>query len=452
MKTRIISVFAFLFLLPNIQAQEEEIIDRVVAVIGDQIVMESELQSLFLQNRAQSPRVSERRLKCTTLDELMVQKLLLNQAKLDSVEVTAAEVEADINERLNSFIAQIGSVEALEEYYNKSLLEIKDDFRDLIREQLLARRMQSNVSNDIAVTPSEVQAFYNSLPKDSLPIINAKVEILQILLNPPYSEVAKLDVRERLLNLRRRILEGESFRTLAILYSEDEGSAANGGELGFFTREKMYKEFSDAAFDLQPNAVSRIVETEAGLHIIQLIAREGDQVNVRHILMRPKVTPAEKEQALSRLDSIANLIRRDSITFRGAAFYYSEDESTKTTGGLVINPMSYQMSTQFEMNQLPPATYQVVREMEVGEISRAFEEVDPRTRTPQFKIIKLESKIDPHPINLQQDYQLLQEYTIQSKQDEVFFDWLKEKQRLTYVRIVDDYKTCPFRIDWLQNK
>lgn len=417
-----------------------KIIDQVVAVVGNNIILESDIENTYLQMRAQG-MTSTGDMKCEVLEDLLTQKLMLNQAKVDSIEVTKNQVERELDNRLQMFIDQIGSQERLEAYYNKSLLEIKDDFRELIMEQLLTQQMQSIIASEITVTPSEVKNFYRNTPKDSLPMIPAQIEYSQLLRNPPFSEQSKLAVRQRLLDLRKRIIEGGDFATLAILYSEDPGSAKKGGELGYLSKNDLVPKFANAAFSLKQGAVSPIVETKFGFHIIQMIDRKGERVNVRHILIKPKVTAKEKEQALSFLDSLVRQIRMDSILFLTAVRFFSEDEDTRVNGGIMVNPQTG--DTKFQLEQMEQSTAEAVRSLETGKVSDPFESND-MTGNKVFKIIEITNRIDPHQANFKNDYTVLQEMTKMSKQQEALFNWIEEKQKTTYIRIDESYKGCHF--------
>jgi len=440
-------VFPFI-LLPLLCAAQEEIVDQVVAVVGDNIVLQSDVENQVLQIRSQGALTPRNQLRCEVLEDLLAQKLLLNQAQVDSIEVTSSQVEMDLDRRLQMFISQVGSAENLEAYYNKSILEIKDDFRELVRDQLLTEQMQREIAGELTITPSEVKSFYNSIPPDSLPLINSQIMISQIVKNPPFREQTKFEVREKLLNLRKRIIEGESFVTLAVLYSEDVGSAPKGGELGFRNRSDFVQEFADAAFSLKENTVSPIVETEFGFHIIQLIARRGDQINVRHILMRPKIQPEEILEAKNFLDSLANLVRNDSLSFEMAARYFSEDELSSVNGGIVINPITG--NTKFEMEQLHPSVVQAIRDSKIGEISESFQSVDESGNTV-FKIVKIKSRSNPHPANLKEDYAILHDMAKAEKQQEEFLEWIMDKQKTTYIKVNPPFRTCNFASEgWLK--
>jgi peptidyl-prolyl cis-trans isomerase SurA len=319
----------------RISAQQRMIIDKIVAIVGESTILESDVQMQYVQMRRQGMISAGKASRCRILEDIMVQKLLYHQSKLDSLPLDPGEVERQLDARLEVFVKQIGSQEALEKFYHKSFLEIKDDFRDDVREQVLAGKEQGNIIQDVTMTPGEVKSFYKKLPKDSIPVIPEQYEIQQIQINPPYSAEAKIAARQKLLDLRKRIIEGERFSTLAILYSEDPGSARRGGELGYTGKAELDKDFARVAFSLRKGQVSPIVETRFGYHIIQLIDRKGDMINVRHILIKPKLSADAIRRANTLLDSIARQIRIDSLSFRKAAFLYSEDKETRTTGGLV---------------------------------------------------------------------------------------------------------------------
>jgi peptidyl-prolyl cis-trans isomerase SurA len=438
----------------NLMAQEEAVVvDKVVAVVGNNIVKLSDIENQYLQAKTQGLLSSQGDLKCDVFEELLTQKLFLNQSRIDSVEVSEGEVEMQLARRMDFFINQIGSQERLEEYFNKSMLEIKNDFRDPIREQLLTEKMQREVIGEINVTPSEVKRFYKSLPEDSIPHIDSEIQYRQVVLYPPKNEEAVLDVKERLLELRQRILNGESFATMAVLYSEGP-SATQGGELGYMSRGSLDPAYAKAAFSLQKGGISKIVESEFGFHIIQLIDRRDDKVNTRHIIMKPKITTEDIEKAMSKLDSISKLIQNDSISFKMAARYFSQDEDTYLNGGIVINQNQQSMnfgSSNFHLDDLSPTEFNVIRDLEVDEISRSFQSVDDKQKKV-FKVVKLISKTDPHVANLEQDYNLLKNMAKQMKQQELIQNWIAEKLKSTYVSIDESYGNCNFSMEgWKQN-
>ncbi len=436
-----------LFILHDAHAQENRIVDQVVAIVGDKIILQSDIETQFLELRAQGASTSGD-MKCEILEEFLVQKLLLNQAEIDSILVSEAEVELQLNQRLDYFIGQIGSQKALEEYFGKSILEIKEDFRDVIREQIITQKMQGEIVGKLAATPAEVRKFYNRIPEDSLPRVNSQVEISQIVIYPPLADEAVFSVKERLLDLRKRIIAGEDFTTLAVLYSEDPGSSPRGGEIGFLGKGELDPAYAKTAFSLKEGSVSTIVESEFGYHIIQLIERQGDKVNTRHILLKPKVTTEASRKTLNKLDSITQLIRIDTLTFKEAARYYSQDEKSRVNGGIRVNPAN--QTTRFEMDEFQPAEFRVIRQLKVGEISEPIETVDEKGKKV-YKVVKLTSQTKPHVANLEEDFNMLKEMTLMQKQQQIVENWVQEKKQNTYIRIDKSFSNCDFQRNWKNN-
>jgi peptidyl-prolyl cis-trans isomerase SurA len=423
------------------------IIDEVIAVIGDKRILYSDIEQNILQLKAQGDRVDENT-RCITLEQLLVQKLLLNQSEVDSLEVTDSQVEGELNSRMLYFINAIGSEQKLEDYFKKSTLEIKQDLRGEIKEQLLTNKMRQKITEGLSVTPSEVRAYYKSLPQDSLPYIDAEVEYNQILLYPKSSEQAIIDVREKLLGIRERIINGESFTTLAVIYSEDPGSAVKGGDIGWLAKSELDPEYARAAFALKKGSVSKIVESSFGYHIIQCIDRTEDRIHTRHILLRPKIEKSEKTEAISRLDSIVRLARLDSLKFNLAAMQYSQDEDTRVNGGQAVNP--YRRGIRWKMDEFEPAEYNIINNLKVGEISDPYESTDNKGKAA-FKVIWLKNRTNPHVGNLKEDYNLFKAKASQIKQNEMVNNWAEDKIKTTYIRISDDYARCSFSLQgWLK--
>ncbi|HPT03930.1 MAG TPA: peptidylprolyl isomerase, partial [Bacteroidales bacterium] len=312
---------------------------------------------------------------------------------------------------------------------------------------LMAEQVQSKITENIKITPSEIKAFYNRMPDDSIPFIDTEYEIGQIVKQPPVSAEALSEAKEKLMNLRQRIVKGESFSTLAILYSEDPGSAKKGGELGMFSRGEMYPEFEAVAFGLKPNQVSDIIKTKAGLHILQLIERKGDYVNVRHILIQPKVSPFDLAKASSYLDSIAGVIKHDSISFEKAALKYSDDPG-KINGALMVNPQTN--TSRFEAKQLDPKVFFIVDKMKVGEISKAVP-LTTEEGKQAFQLLYLKVRTDPHKANLKDDYNKIQNWALEEKKGKAIDDWIKSKTDKTYISIIDEFKNCNFQHKWITN-
>ena len=308
------------------QTANDSIVDGVVAVVGANVILRSDIETQYLQFRAQGNiQGSAEKVRCQILEGLLFQKLLYHQAQIDSVKVTDAEVDGQMDHRMRMFISQIGSPEKLEEYYQKSISEIKNEMRDIIKEQMMVQQSKEKITKDVNVTPSEVKVFLKRLPKDSIPEISSEIEVGMIMKSPVIGDAEKQACIDRLKNFKERIKKGDDFSTLAVLYSEDPGSAKKGGELGMFKRGDMRIEFEAAAFKLKPGEISDIVETEDGFHIIQMIERKGEYINVRHILIQPKVSLASMTSAKATLDSVGNLIEQKKITFADAVVRFSDD-------------------------------------------------------------------------------------------------------------------------------
>lgn len=425
---------------------QNKVLDEVVAVVGDRIILDSDIEKQAIQYRQQG-YYSGGNIKCEVLEEQLYQKMLLNQAEIDSIEVTESEVESEMQRRIQYFISQLGSEQKLEEFYGKSIVEIKEEFRPMIADQIKSQRMQSELTKDVDITPTEVRNFYNTIPEDSLPLINTKLQIQQIVKYPEISEVEVLEVKERLQKFKERIEKGERFATLAALYSEDEGTAAKGGKLGYVGRGDLVPEFAAVAFKLEKGQISRIVKTEYGYHIIELIDRKGEKINVRHILLKPEVKAEEKVKAQKFLDSLRNEVINDTLTWTEAARMYSEDPDTRTNAGLLIN---YQDgSSHFEKNQVEPSIAYAIKDLDPGDISKPFEAEDDKGKTV-YKIVRIKSRKKAHTANMQDDYQAIQEMALREKKETFVEDWIEQKHESTYIRIVDKYKDCTFKYKWLK--
>jgi len=440
----------FIFLLLTITAittnAQEKVVDQIIGVVGSNIILQSELESQYLQYLAQGlePSPSSR---CEILEDMLFQKLLINQAQIDSVEVTEAQVESELDKRMRYFINQLGSEKALEDYLGKSILQIKADYKDEIKGLLLAQQMQSKITGKVVVTPAEVRSYFNQIPTDSLPFINSEVEVGQIVKMPPLSKEEKQNVKDKLQNIRERILKGEDFSTLAILYSEDPGSAKNGGELGFVNREDLVPEFAAVAFNLKGSEVSNVIESPYGYHILQLISRRGEQVNVRHILLTPKVSSADLTKAQVYLDSIYSLmLKYDTLNFEKAALRFSDDAETKNNAGLIINPQTG--TTKFETQELDPAIFFTIDKLKLGEFSRPVR-MQTKDGKSAYRILYLKSRTLPHRANLKEDYQRIQNVAMTQKQAKIVSDWVKKKKSTTYIKIDEEFKSCDFRYKWI---
>lgn len=436
MKTR----FAYILLgglLSMNAAAQPIVIDRVIGIIGDFNILQSDVEQEYLQMKMSQQKLDPS-VRCAIYNSYIERKLLMNQAKIDSVEVGPDMVELQMEARLDYFISQFGSEQEMEDYFSKSIFDIKDDLREAIQEQMITDQVRRSIIEDVTTTPSDVKNFFRSMDPDSIPYINTKVELEQIVTYPNYSEEAVYEVKERLLELRKRVQEGEDFGTLAVLYSEAP-EAARRGEIGFMTRSQLDKAYADAAWALKPGQVSKIVESSFGYHIIQMIERRGDRINTRHILMNPKADANAMQKAIGKLDSLRTVIEADSISFDWAAKYFSEDEKTSVNGGLVVNPQTN--ASSFELDELPTKDYYTIRYMEIGDLSEPFESTDHNHKVC-YKMLYLKSRTEPHRANLKQDYMLLQNMALAEKNNEVMNAWYEEKKQSTYISIDPAFRDC----------
>jgi peptidyl-prolyl cis-trans isomerase SurA len=419
-------------------------IDKVVAVVGEKPILLSEVSAQFEQMKAQNP-ASDSSMYCVILEDLILQKLMINQAEKDSIEVTDAQVDGELDKKIRYFVAQIGSVEELEAYLGKSIAQIKEDFRDKIRDQLLIQQMQSKIAGDIKVSPADVRKFYTSIPKDSLPFVESEIQVAQIIRKPPVNLAEKDRVFKEISDIRQRIIDGKSFASMAAFYSEDVGSAAKGGELGFVSRGDLVPEFEAAAFQLKGKEISPVIESMYGYHIVQLIERRGELINVRHILMAPKASPDDLEKARIKLDSLSQQIRLGTISFEDAAQRFSDDAESKNNGGIMVN--SATGSTFFEISQLDQSLFFVVDKLKLGEISEPIV-VRSGEKKEAYRIVMLRSRTEPHVANLEDDYQRILTAAENEKREEKVRDWIARKRKSFFVKINPDYSWCTFINDW----
>lgn len=443
-------LFPILLLLISVQIKAQndgKVIDKTIAVVGSEMLLHSSLEGQIASLRSQGVIVDENN-KCELMEELLFQKLLLHQAKLDSVVVSDEEVEMEIDRRLSYFIAQIGSERKLEQYYKKSIKEIKEEFRTTIKEQMVSQRMQGKIGAGTTITPKEVKAFFKKIPEDSIPIIESEVSYAQILMYANESEEEINAAKERIEGIRERIIKGEDFATLAILYSEDEGSAKNGGEIGFLGRAELVPEYSSMAFKLKNTAVSPVVKSKFGFHIIQLIERRGQKVNTRHILIKVKVSEEEVRNTKQLADSLYNAIPNDTLTFGEYALKYSDDEASAKSDGVVVNPQTG--TAYFNLDEVEPQVYYTLEKLKEGEISKPVPAQSPDGKKG-YRIVKLLSKTEPHKASLETDYAKIYQAALTAKENEKTMGWIKNKLDDTYIHISDDYKKCNFENPWVKN-
>ena len=443
---RIFAIIAIVTICNTIgYAQQQQVIDKVVAVVGSNIILQSEIEEQYLQYRLQGGvKGSASSIRCEILEDLLFRKLMLNQAELDSISVTDEQIDSEVERYVRYYVSQLGSIEKLEKYYDKNIAEIRDDLHKQLKEKQLMEEVQRSIVSGVSATPSDVRDFYRSIPRDSIPMVSAQYEIAELVKKPPITLDEKLAVKDELYNIRARILKGERFSTLARIYSEDPGSATKGGELGFQGRGDYVPEFEAAAFALKEGEISEVIETEYGFHIIQLIERRGDYINVRHILRTMKVSPEALQQAYDELDNIAGLIRNDSITFDEAVKTYS-DEADKVNGGLLVNEIDG--STLFNAEDLDQQVSVVINRLQVGEVS---DPVPMKTSDGKdaYRLLIIKKKTTPHKANLKDDYALIQQWTMQKQRQDAINKWIKAKSTKAYVKICEDYQDCDFQFDW----
>ena len=439
-----------LSVLPLGAQQYDGVVEKSVALVGNDIVMLSDIEA-----EAQMMRMrglpTDRNARCEILESFLVSKLFLTQAKLDSLTVNEAYVESALDQRINEVMTTLGGEAKTEEYFKKPIYKLRQEWRETLSDQSLIQEMQRTVAQDVPkVTPRDIRQYVEEVPAEDLPMVSTQYRIRQIGIYPD-KEAAELAVKEQLIGLRERIVGGEKFATLARLYSQDPGSVSKGGELGMASRSIFWPAFSDAAMSLKVGQVSQIVETPDGFHIIQLIEREGDMFNARHILIKPQYTSADRDRAFSRLDSIRNLIVEDSLSFFDAARAFSEERHSATNGGLMADENTG--SSYFEKDQLKPADYNVLRSMQEGEVSEPFESLDNEGRNGNtiYKILYLEKILPAHTANFQDDYNVLLDEVNNRNAQAAIEKFIADKQKTTYIVIDPMFQGCEFqRKGWVK--
>jgi peptidyl-prolyl cis-trans isomerase SurA len=430
MRTFFIAVFFYSISSLNAQL----VIDRIIAIVGKYPVLLSDLENSHIQKQKEEPSAN----KCKSFEELLYQKLLLAQADRDSVTVTDNEVETELNKRMAYYIQMMGGEEKFEAFYQKRTNVFKDEIRGEVHDQLLAQKMQHKVTGDAKLTPSEVRTFYSSIPYDSLPIINTELQIAQIVKTPPVNESAKKAAREQIQGYRDQVKNGKSMSVIAALYSEDPGSAKQGGRIEF-GRGMMVPEFEAVAFRLKNGEVSEIFETPYGFHFIELIARKGEMVDARHILIAPKITMADVYKAKLILDTVQKNIVENKISFEEAARRYSDDKETKQNGGLIVNPNT--ASTKWENEDISHLDQNLVflfDKMNVGDVTTPME-YHGHDSKPGYRILTIKTRSDPHKANMKDDYTRLLQMAAFQKQKNNISTWISKKSKATYIKIDPAY-------------
>lgn len=451
MKFTIPLLLALCSVVSAVAQKEIKTIDKVVGVVGEEIILLSEIESQLVQMKQQSMPITDET-PCRAMEELLYQNLLIHRARIDSVIIGESQIDADLERRIQVFIQQFGSKEKMERYYNKSIDEIKFEFRDLIEEQLMAQQIQQGITASAAVTPADVRAFYNAFPKDSLPYMNSELELSQILRKPPVSEAEDERIRKEVEEYRRRIVEdGDDFGFLAATYSEDPGSAVQRGELGFMSRGQLVPEFARVAFSLQPGQLSPVVKTEYGYHIMELIKREGEMANIRHLLRVPKISTEdlvrEQEFLMKVRDSIMTI---DSLTMEEMAFRHTHDDESRYNGGKMVNPQTG--TNQFDselLGQMDRELFFMTQKLDLGAISEPIVAEMP-DGTRGLRIVQVKKRTEPHVANLKDDYQKIAEVALVQNQNTAVTAWINKYIPSTYLRIESEYESCKFDHQWLR--
>ncbi len=427
---------------------QDKMVDQIVAVVGGNIILKSDIERMHIDQQAQGI-TSDGDMKCEILEQFLIDKLLVAEAEQDTlISVTPSQVNGQMDQQMAMYISYMGSEKAVEEYFKKPITTIKSEMQEGIRNQLLSQQMRQQIVKDVTVTPSEVRHHFKTLSEDEIPTMPTQYEYAQITFQPKVALEEQNRVKARLRELKKRIENGSSFATMAVLYSEGP-SAKEGGVIGYLGRGQLDPAYASVAFNLKPGKVSNVVKSSFGYHIIQFVDKKGEKINTRHILMKPKVSVEAKEEAIERLDSMANMIRKDEISYEQAAMMFSFDKNTRNNGGVAINANT--MSSKFSVEDLDGDISKILTKMELNEISKPFETIDPETQQSIYKIIKLLKKVDSHKADLQNDYQKLSDMYLVSKKERVLNEWISTRQSETYIRIDATYANCNFDFkDWVK--
>ena len=423
---------------------EKSIVDEVIWVVGDEAILKSDVEEARLQAEQEGAKWNGDP-DCVIPEQIAVQKLFLHQAAIDSIEVTESEIMQEVEAQISYWTQMVGSKEKLEEYKKQSIAQMRNELHDTMRDRKMAEEMRKELVKDIAVTPAEVRRFFKDLPEDSIPYVATEVEV-QIITQTPKIEQEEINrVKDQLREFTDRVTKGETqFSTLARLYSEDPGSARQGGELGYTGRGTLDPAFANVAFNLtSPNKVSKIVESEFGFHIIQLIDKRGDKINCRHILLKPVVSDSSVNKSLARLDSIRNDILAEKFTFDEGASYISDDKDTRNNKGLMANVKDMSRTSRFKMDELPPEVARAIDTLKIGGISAPFQMINARGKTV-CAIAKLKNRVEGHKATITEDFQVMKAVVENKRRMEKLHQWVCDKIKATYVRINERYKDCKF--------
>lgn len=451
-KFRIAAIIGLGMFMQTIRAQSPVVVDKVLAVVGDNVVLLSDVEAQFQQLKQQDPEATYGpNDRCQLFENILLDRLFLSQAQLDSVTTTPEEVEVELDRRIKYFISIFGSKDKLEEYYGKSVLELKDDFKDDIEKQLVTDKMKGKVFSGLKISPAEVKEYFERIPKDSVPYFNSELELGQIVMFPKVSAAEKKRALKKIQDLRTEILQGADFSVKAIQYSEDPGSYLDGGSLGYINRGELVPEFEAVAYKLKEGELSEPVETPFGYHLIIVDEKRGDKLKARHILIKPKITSADLTIARERMDSIAHQLKVDSLSWRDAVNQFSDDEQSKAIGGLMTNPKTG--DSHFEKADIDGTLIFTIDRMKVGEYSDVLPHsaMDRTGETKNgFRIVWLKSETEPHKASLDKDYPKIQAAAKAEKQQKILEDWVKLHRSKNYVRIDESMTSCPGMEKWVE--
>lgn len=440
-------IFCIVFLFINHLLLAQVTVEDIVAIVGNHIILKSDFEQQILQYQAQGLEVDSI-LQIQVLEDLLFQKLMLHKANIDSIEVTENDVFNEIDSRLNTFVSQLGSEDQLEKYFDKKIYEIKEEMYEPIENSLIIQRVRFEITSSVDVTPKEVKNYFLNFDPDSLPMVNETVEVAHILKHPPASASAIKETENKLEKLKERVLKGESFATLAILYSEDPGSSRNGGLYNAIKRGMFVKEFESVMFSLQDGEISDVFETEYGYHIVMMEEHRGDEVDIRHILMSPKISAIDLNIAKDILISVRDSILDEQLSFGDASIRYSDDEMTKFNGGKLINLNTG--TSKFELHELENSIKLAIEQLEVNEISEPiYVKLDDGKEA--YRLFRLLSKAEAHIVNFKDDYKMIRDMALDQKKDEAISEWINTSLLKTYVRINEAYKVLDFQYNWLKN-
>jgi len=438
----------FILSAGQIMAQDK-MIDQIVAVVGKNIILKSDIEGSFIDQQAQGI-TSDGDMKCEILESLLIQKLLLAEAELDTtITVSDGQVNERMEQQMQYYISHLGSEQDVEKYFKKSIPNIKAGMQEAIRTNLMTQQKQGKIVDDITISPAEVRYYFRNLPDNKIPQIDEQLEYAQITIQPEITQQEDERIKAQLRDFKRRIESGESgFAPLAVIYSEDPGSAKNGGEVDYKGRGELDPAYASAAFNLKGDKISNVVKSEIGYHIIQVIDRKGELIKTRHILLKPKVSEESMKKAFGQIDSIADYIRKETIKFDAAALRWSFDKNSRNNGGIVINPESG--DAKWKLSELDPDVSKVITKMNINEISKPFRTVDDNNK-PVYKIVRLINKTPAHKANIRDDYVTLSDDYLNTKKEEAFNKWIREKQSGTYIHIDNSYLNCNFKFEgWVK--